>query len=316
MSKKALITGGAGFIGSHLAELLAGEGWEVRILDNLSSGSTANLSHLRNNIELITGDIRDQNTCLLACKGMDVVFHLAAIASVVRSVEDPALSHDVTLTGTLNMLLAARDSGVRRFVFSSSSAVYGNAEISPTSEDQPIMPESPYAIDKAAGEMYCRSFYKLFGLETVILRYFNVFGPRQSATSGYAAVIPLFTAAALAGNSPTIYGDGLQTRDFVCVTNIVRANLLAATVKDAPGQTFNIAGGDSISLIDLTNLLERISGRPLNPKFVPSRAGEVRHSLADITRAQNILGFETEVNVEEGLRLTFQAMQADNLQLV
>lgn len=311
MAKTALVTGGAGFIGSHLIRHLICDGWQVRVLDNFSSGSRQNLNELAGDIEVMVGDIRDRELCRKASSGMDSVFHLAAIASVVRSVEDPAFSHDVTLTGTLNMLLAARDSGVRRFVFSSSAAVYGDADIVPTSERQPIQPQSPYAIAKATGEMYCRTFHDLYGLQTVILRYFNVFGPRQSAQSGYAAVIPLFVSAVLSGTSPTIYGDGCQTRDFVYVENVVRANLLAVDAAEAPGETFNIAGGDSIALLDLLVILGRSAGRLITPTYAPGRTGEVRHSRADIARARLLLGYAPTISIAAGLMQTVEAARSE-----
>ena len=305
--RTALVTGGAGFIGSHLVERLLSEGWQVRVLDNFSSGTRENLRTVQEAIEVIEGDVRNSEVCHTACRNVDSVFHLAAIASVIASVDDPVASHDVTLGGTLNMLLAARDQGARRFVFSSSAAVYGNAEVAPTDEDQPFHPESPYASAKASSEFYCRNFQGLFGLETVILRYFNVFGPRQSATSGYAAVIPLFVQAAVNGKTPVIYGDGLQTRDFVYVQNVVAANMRAAVAEGAAGQTFNIAGGQGISLRDLLVQLERVTGASLQPVFQPARAGEVRHSRANITRARQILGYEPEMSLATGLERTVQA---------
>jgi nucleoside-diphosphate-sugar epimerase len=310
MQRTALVTGGAGFIGSHLVGRLAREGWRVRVLDDLSTGFRHNLSHVADSIELMTEDVRDAAACREACKGVDSVFHLAAIASVAGSVADPASSHDVTLTGTLNLLMAARDAGVRRFVFSSSAAVYGNAETVPTTEDQPIDPQSPYATAKAAGELYCRNFWGLFELETVILRYFNVFGPRQSANSGYAAVIPCFVKAALTGKQPVIYGDGLQTRDFVHVSNVVDANIRAAQAAGVGGQTFNIGGGEQVTLRVLLCELEQITGMDLTPEFLPGRAGEVRHSRADIGRAMAGLGYQPSVTLREGLQETYLHAEA------
>jgi nucleoside-diphosphate-sugar epimerase len=306
MAKQALVTGGAGFIGSHLVGRLLCEGWKVRVLDNFCSGSWDNLRPIQSDIEVIVGDIRDKEACRKACQDMDSVFHMAAIASVVRSIEDPILSHDVTLGGTLNLLLAARDQKVRRFVFSSSASVYGNAETIPTSENQPLDPQSPYASDKASGEFYCRNFWDLFGLETVILRYFNVFGPRQSANSGYAAVIPRFVHIATAGGTPTIYGDGLQTRDFVYVDNVVSANLQAGLVDGVAGQTFNIAGGQGTSLLELLTILSRLTGAQLKPEFLPARAGEVRHSRADISRARYMLGYAPADSLASGLKRTVE----------
>ena len=224
MSKRALVSGGAGFIGSHLVSRLVHDGWRVRVLDNFNTGRPDNLQSVEDCIDVIADDIRDTRACGKACAGVDTVFHLAGLASVATSISDPLQSHEVTCGGTLNMLLAARDNGVRRFVFSSSASVYGNSDQLPTVETQPLLPQSPYASDKACSEFYCRNFHSLFGLETVILRYFNVFGPRQSAQSGYAAVIPLFVEAAITGKTPIIYGDGRQTRDFVCVDNVVAQN--------------------------------------------------------------------------------------------
>lgn len=307
MEKRALVTGGAGFIGSHLTARLLAEGWQVRVLDNLNSGAEANICALPGDLELMHGDIRDVSACRTACSGVDSVFHMAALASVVGSIADPLHSHEVNLGGMLNMLTAARDADVRRFVFSSSAAIYGNAESLPTTEDQSYEPQSPYATHKACGEFYCKNFYNLYGLETVILRYFNVFGPRQTLNSGYAAVVPLFIQAALEGRSPTIFGDGRQTRDFVYVGNVVAANLLAATQKGAAGATFNVAGGAGLSLLELVSYLEEFAGRSLNPVFQPERVGEIKHSVADVTRAQNLLGFTPEVSVAEGLRRTYEA---------
>ena len=308
MNKRALVTGGAGFIGSHLTALLLAEGWQVRVLDNFNSGKEANICALPGDLTVVRGDIRDMSACRAACADADSVFHLGALASVVGSVADPVGSHEVNLTGTLNMLTAARDAGVRRFVFSSSAAIYGNAETLPTTEDQPYDPQSPYAAHKACGEFYCKNFHALYGLETVILRYFNVFGPRQSLSSGYAAVIPLFIQAALEGRSPTVFGDGRQTRDFVCVENIAAANLLASRANVA-GETFNIAGGEGLSLLQLLSYLEDFAGRSLNPTFQPERAGEVKHSIADVSRATTQLGFTPEISVAEGLRRTYEAYQ-------
>src|SRR5579862_8300794 len=259
---RALVTGGAGFIGSHVGERLVREGWQVRVLDNLSSGTTENL-RVPEAIVIVEGDVRDVDACYSACRDVDCVFHLAAISSVASSIAAPLATHDINLGGTLNILCAARDMHVKRLVFSSSASVYGNAEVVPTAEDQPLAPQSPYASSKACAEFYCRNFFDLHGLEAVILRYFNVFGPRQSANSGYAAVIPLFVQAAVNGITPTVYGDGLQTRDFVYVESVAEANWLAATVPQAVGKTFNVAGGQGITLIDLLQTLERITGRDM-----------------------------------------------------
>jgi nucleoside-diphosphate-sugar epimerase len=255
----------------------------------------------------VESDIRDLTACHRACADVDSVFHLAALASVVGSIADPLLSHEVNVTGTLNMLVAARDAKARRFVFSSSAAVYGDAEVVPTDENQPLAPQSPYASNKATGEFYCANFRTLYGLETVILRYFNVFGPRQSATSGYAAVVPLFVDAVRKGKTPVIYGDGGQTRDFVYVENVAEANLCAALAENAPGRVFNVAGGQAISLLDLLNTLEEITGDRIRPSFQPARPGEVRHSRADITRARTELGYAPSQSLREGLQNTLEA---------
>jgi len=307
MSKAALVTGGAGFIGGHLVERLLHDGWRVRVLDNFSTGSLEVLAAVEDEIELVRGDVRNPETCRRACRGTDTLFHMAAIPSVPSSVADPSLSHDVTLTGTLNLLLAARDQGVRRFVFSSSASVYGDAEQVPTAEDQPLRPQSPYASAKASGELYCRNFWELYGLETAVLRYFNVFGPRQSPFSGYAAAIPRFVHAALTEARPLIYGDGLQTRDFVYVGDVVEANVRAALSGEAVGRTFNVGSGRGISLLDLLHELDRLAGRSLAPEFRPARAGEVRHSVADITQARRMLGYAPARSFAAGLRLTVEA---------
>jgi nucleoside-diphosphate-sugar epimerase len=304
MREIALVTGGAGFIGSHLVDLLQEKGWDVRVLDNFSSGTFDNLIRQSDRLQVIEGDIRSAEVCTRAAQGASAVFHLAGMASVGDSVADPLCSHEVNLTGTLQMLLAARNAGVRRFVLSSSTSVYGNADTVPTSETQPIRPLSPYASQKATGEMYCRNFFELYGLETVILRYFNVFGPRQSIYSGYAAAIPKFVHAAISGSSPIVYGDGLQTRDFVYAGNVAAANFLAATADGVAGETFNIGSGVSISLLDLLEELRNITGGALTPEFREMRPGDVRHSRADISRARAMLGYEPSISLEEGLRRT------------
>lgn len=311
--RTALVTGGYGFIGSHLVAKLISGGVHVRVLDNLSSGVRANLSGFGpDELEFFEGDIRDIDACKAACRDRESVFHMAAIASVMSSVDDPALTHDVTLGGTLNMLIAARDQKVRRFVFSSSAAIYGNAESAPTNEEQPYSPQSPYATAKASGEFYCRNFHDLYGLETVILRYFNVFGPRQNVNSGYAAVIPCFVQAVANGTTPIIYGDGLQTRDFVYVDNVVQANIRAATVPNVAGRTYNVAGGEGITLLRLLEEISHLTGQPTTPEFRPGRPGEVRHSRADITRARQELRYEPALLLREGLKHTLDSALPQN----
>jgi len=307
MKKIALVTGGAGFIGGHLVERLVREGWQVRVLDNFSSGSWKNLANVEGALDVCEGDIRDADACLRACSGIDTVFHMAAIASVASSVANPAFSDEVNVVGTLRMLMAARDQGVRRFVFSSSASVYGNAEVAPTPEEHPLRPESPYASGKACGEFYCRNFWSLHGLETVVLRYFNVFGPRQSAVSGYAAVVPEFVRAAAEGARPVVYGDGQQTRDFVYVENVAAANIRAAQAENAAGETFNVGGGRGISLLELLSELSRYTDRPIVPEFRAGRDGEVRHSLGSIARAQAVLGYAPTISLTTGLQRTFLA---------
>jgi nucleoside-diphosphate-sugar epimerase len=303
----ALVTGGAGFIGSHVVECLLRDGWQVRVLDNFSTSTPENLESCMDQLTLVQGDVCDAEVCFSAAEGVDSIFHLAGIASVLESVANPLHSHRVNLTGTINLLQAARLQGVRRFVLSSSASVYGNAEAIPTREDQSIAPMSPYASAKAGSELYCRNFWDLFGLETVILRYFNVFGPRQHARSGYAAAIPKFVEAAIMGKSPIVFGDGHQTRDFIYVENVAAANVLAATSSQSAGGTFNVAAGEAISLLDLLQELENAVGTPLNPIFKEERAGDVRHSRADVALAQSVLGFKPHVSFSEGIRYTLQA---------
>jgi UDP-glucose 4-epimerase len=297
-----LVTGGAGFIGSHLVAALVARGERVRVLDNFSTGKRENLAPVIKETELFEGDVADPETVARAMEGVYVVFHQAALPSVIRSVADPLGTHRANTMGTLQVLLAARDVGVRRVVYASSSSVYGDTPTLPKREDMPPCPKSPYAATKLAGEGYCQAFTAAYGLETVVLRYFNVFGPRQDPTSEYAAVIPKFVTAMLAGQAPTIYGDGQQTRDFTYISNVVQANLLAATVPEANGSVFNIACGKRVSLLELVAILNRICGTHLTPRNVAPRPGDIRHSLADIGQAQKALGYEIGVTLEEGLR--------------
>ncbi|MCM2277070.1 MAG: SDR family oxidoreductase [Oligoflexia bacterium] len=304
---KCLVTGGAGFIGSHIAERLLRDGHEVRILDDLSSGRRQNLDGFQGELELVEGDIRDPDTVRRATHGMDTVFHQAATASVPRSVEDPAATNETNLTGTLNVLLACRDQNVRRVVFASSSSIYGDSEEMPKLESMAMNPLSPYALQKAAGETYMRLFHKLYGLETVSLRYFNIFGPRQDPNSEYSAVIPKFISALVRGAPITLHGDGEQSRDFTYVENVVDANLAAMRAPASScGRMFNIACGEAYSLNHLVNELERISGRRALRQHGPARLGDVRHSLADIGAARESLGYLPKITFEEGLVRTYR----------
>ena len=309
---KVLVTGGGGFIGSNLVEALLRRGDDVRVIDNFATGRRENLAEAEawaaeggGRYELFEGDIRDPEIVRRAVEGCDVVLHQAAIPSVARSVADPLTSHGVNVDGTLNLLLAARDLGVKRFVMASSSSLYGESPTLPKVETMCPDPISPYGLDKLAAETYGRLFHRLYDLGTVALRYFNVFGPRQDPSSEYSAVIPKFTAALLAGKAPTIYGDGGQTRDFTYIENVVRANLLAAEApEEACGEAYNIACGERISLLDLAERLGRITGRSIAPVHGDPRPGDIRHSLADIGKARRLLGYEPVVDLDEGLERT------------
>lgn len=299
-----LVTGGAGFIGSHIVDELVRRGETVRVLDNFSSGRRENIAHHLKHIEVLEGDLCDLETVRRAVVGMDYVLHLGAIPSVPRSVAAPLASHQANVTGTLHVLLAAREAQVRRVVYSSSSSVYGNSPVLPKHEDMPTHPLSPYAVSKLAGENYCTAFHEVYGLPTVSLRYFNVFGPRQDPNSEYAAVIPKFITAMLSGAAPVIYGDGLQSRDFTYVTNVVAANLLACERDGAVGQVMNVALGDRVTLLELVEALNAILGTQRLPRFEAERPGDVKHSQADASRARALLGLEESVDFRAGLRET------------
>jgi len=307
-----LITGGAGFIGSHLVEHLVAAGDDVTVLDDLSSGRRANLAAVRGQIRFIRGSVTDLNTCRRAVERVDCVLHHAAVTSVQRSVDEPVVTHQVNATGTLNVLLAARDKGVRRVVYAGSTSAYGNPATLPNSEEHVTRPLSPYAASKLAGEDYCVACQATYGLETVVLRYFNIFGPRQDPNSQYAAVVPRFITTALAGEPPTIFGDGKQTRDFVFIANVVHANLLAARAPaaDVSGQVFNIGSGKGVSVNQLWEHIRRLAGVPLAPVHTQGRAGEVRDSVAELTRAGRLLGYAPIVDFEEGLRQTIAFYRA------
>jgi UDP-glucose 4-epimerase len=308
---RCLVTGGAGFIGSHLVDALLGEGHDVRVVDNFSTGDRRNLLHLRGDIEIMEGELRSFERVMTAMRGCELVFHQAALPSVPRSLQDPLTSNDVNITATLNALLAARDAGVRRFIYASSSSVYGSIPSDSKREDLAIAPLSPYGVSKYAGEAYCHSFFAAYGLETVSLRYFNVFGPRQSPLSEYAAVIPNFIAATLMNERPRIYGDGLQTRDFTYVQNVVEANLLAARIDAAVGEVFNIGCGERHTVLGLLEVVCDITGSRTLPDRLPPRIGEIRHSVADITKAREVLGYTPSVGLHDGLRRTYEYLAED-----
>jgi UDP-glucose 4-epimerase len=300
--RSCLVTGGAGFIGSHIAEALVARGDRVRVLDNLSTGRRSNLDGFRDRIEFIEGDVADAQATAQAVEGVDCIFHEAALASVPLSVERPLDSHAACATGTVTLLDAARRAGVRRVVYAASSAAYGDQPGSSRHETDLPAPLSPYAAAQLAGEFYCQAFWATFRLETVALRYFNVFGPRQDPNSQYSAVIPLWITAMLAGRQPVIFGDGLQSRDFSFVANVVHANLLAADAPAATGRTINVADGRSINLLTLIDLINRFLGTNVKPRFAPARPGDVRESQADITLARSLLAYEPQVNFADGLR--------------
>lgn len=302
-----LVTGGAGFIGSNLVDALLERGHSVRVLDNFSTGRRENLAAVRDDIDLIEGDITYLDDVRRACEHVDVVFHEAALPSVPRSIEDPIQSDESNVRGTLNVLVAARDAGVQRVVYASSSSVYGEQAVDrPKVETMTPQPISPYAVAKICGEYYCHVFHQVYGLETVALRYFNVFGPRQNPASEYAAVIPKFITALLDGEPPTIYGDGEQTRDFTYVGNVVDGNLLAAAApaERVSGQTINLAMGGFVSLNDLVSQLQGIIGSSVDAVHTAPRAGDIKHSLAEVAKAHDLLGFEPAISFEEGLART------------
>ncbi len=305
-----LVTGGAGFIGSNLVASLLAAGHRVRVLDNFLTGSRENLAGLAERYgdayELVEGDLRDLALTQSAAEGVEYVLHQGALPSVPRSVADPVLSSEINVGGTLSLLVAARDAGVRRVIFAASSSAYGDTPQLPKCESMTPNPKSPYAAQKLAGEHYMRIFYEVYGLETVSLRYFNVFGPKQDPASTYAAVIPRFITAVLTGTAPTVYGDGLQTRDFTYIDNVVRVNLLACEApKDACGKVFNVACEVRVSLLEILEIIYGLAGGRVPPRFEPPRPGDVRDSLADISLARDLLGYEPTVPFPEGLSRTF-----------
>jgi UDP-N-acetylglucosamine/UDP-N-acetyl-alpha-D-glucosaminouronate 4-epimerase len=299
-----LVTGGAGFIGSHIAEALVNRGDQVRVLDNLSTGKMENLAGIAGRFEFIEGDICDLETCRAAADGVQAVFHEAALASVARSVEDPLLANAVNVTGTLNLLVAAHAAGVRSFVLASSSAVYGDDPAMPKVEGREGRPVSPYGANKLFDEKYAQTFHILHAMNTVSLRYFNVFGPRQDPYSEYSAVIPLFVTKVLRGDRPTIFGDGEQSRDFIFVEDVVRANLLAADSRDAAGEAMNIACGVGTTVNGLLAAVNEVLGTKVEARYAPPRPGDIRHSTADITKAKRLTGFAPGRSFLDGLRAT------------
>lgn len=306
-----LVTGGAGFIGSHVAEALIRKGHRVRIIDNLATGSRENLEQLRalgGDLELIEADLNDADAARRACRNVEIVFHLAALPSVSRSVEFPITTHQANVNATISLLSAALAGGVRRVVYSASSSAYGNrgpkrGRAVPKSEDMAPQPLSPYAASKLAGELYMQAFARVYGLESVCLRYFNIFGPRQRPDSAYAAAVPKFGAAMLRGEPPVVFGDGRQSRDFTHVANAVSANLLAARApaSKVSGEVFNVGAGASASLLDVIRLINEALGTRIRPRFAPPRAGDVRHSKADVRKARRLLGYRVRVPLEKGI---------------
>jgi len=307
--KKVIVTGGAGFIGSNLSEFFLNRGWVVKVIDNFSTGREENISHLKQfeNFTLVEGDIKDAEFLKREFEGYEMVFHEAAIPSVAKSVKDPMTSNENNIKGTLSTLIAARESGIKRVIYAASSSVYGDTPTLPKIESMPPNPKSPYALTKFVGEEYCRIFNEIYGLETISLRYFNIFGPRQDPNSQYAAVIPKFVTAALKGERPVIFGDGLQSRDFTFIENVLHANFLAANAPESCcGKSYNVACGERITLLDLLKEIENILNVKLNPIFSDPRPGDVKHSLAEISRAKECFGYTPVVNLKEGLKKTIK----------
>jgi UDP-glucose 4-epimerase len=309
MSTLCLVTGGAGFIGSHLVEGLTAAGYRVRVLDNFLTGQRSNFAGVAPSPEIIDGDVGDAAAVERAMNGVGLVFHLAALASVQQSVDNPAATHQTCATGTLNILDAARRHQVKRIVYAASSSAYGIPIADVQTEADPLTPLSPYAAAKLAGELYMQAFATTYGLETVRLRFFNIFGPRQRADSPYSGVIALFSAALTGGRTPTIFGDGLQSRDFTYVTDVVQALLKAATAANVAGNVYNVGTGQSVSLLELIAALNRQLGTNVTALHAPGRAGDVRHSRADISRTRRDLGYEPHVKFEDGLAETLRWMR-------
>jgi nucleoside-diphosphate-sugar epimerase len=300
--QKYLVTGGAGFIGSNICRRLVAEGCFVRVVDNLLTGKRSNLASVADKIDFLEADMGDPQVARAALKDIDVVLHQGALPSVPRSVDDPAATHQHCVDATFTLLLAARDARVKRFVYAASSSAYGDTPVLPKVETMTPNPLSPYAVGKLVGEYYCSVFSKVFGLETISLRYFNVFGPHQDPASQYAAAIPAFVTAILQDRPPTIYGDGEQSRDFTYIDNVVQANLLAARAKQTGGEVVNIACGEAVTVNAIIGMINELLGKHVQPVYAPARAGDVKHSLADITAARKLIGFEPVILFQEGLR--------------
>lgn len=310
--EKFLVTGGAGFIGSNICRKLVSQGCFVRVIDNLLTGRKSNLADVIDKIEFIEADMGDENTARAAMKDIDIVLHQGALPSVPKSVDNPAATHRHCVDATFTLLLAARDAGIKRFVYAASSSAYGDTPVLPKVETMPVNPLSPYAVAKLVGEYYCSVFYKVFGLETISLRYFNVFGPYQDPTSQYAAAIPAFVTSILKRKPPTVYGDGRQSRDFTYIDNVVSANVLAAEAKQTKGEVVNIACGEVVTVNQIIDMINEFAGRNVKPVYVPSRAGDVKHSLADISLAKKLIGFKPLVSFRQGLELAIDWYR-DNL---
>ena len=298
-----LVTGGAGFIGSNLVRFLLEKGQTVRVLDNFDTGKRENLTEIADHIDLVEDDICDADAVTRAVKGIDIVYHLAALGSVPRSIADPETTHAVNVNGTFHLLTACRQCNVRRFVFASSSAVYGDSTVMPQHEDLPMQPISPYGASKAIGELYCRAFYETYGLETLSLRYFNVFGPRQNPNSHYAAAIPLFVSALLKDKPPTIFDDGRQSRGFTYIDNVTQANWLCGQTGQARGQALNISTADAVTVNTVVDRIKNLLGKNhIEPVYTDPRPGDIKHSLADVSRAAQTIGYKTAVSFEQGIQ--------------
>jgi len=311
---KYLVTGGAGFIGSHIAGELVRKGHSVRIIDNFSTGKRENISSFLNKIELVEADIRELRACRKVVDGVDFVLHQAALTSVPLSIEDPLLTNEINITGTLNLLLASREAKVQRLVFASSAAVYGDDPRLPKSENMEGLPISPYALSKQVGELYCRLFSQLYGLSTVCLRYFNIFGPRQDPFSQYASVIPNFIGKMMKDKRPAVFGDGEQSRDFLYVSNVVDANILAMEASEVSGEVFNVAGGEKTTVNILVEELNKVLGKEIKPSYEEPRPGDIKHSYADISKARKMLKYEPTVSFSEGLSETVHCYREGNRQ--